>query len=151
MNIYSDIIKQLSNIYPKPGIDETLSGKDKEIFELVMNIICQYNGLQNAYLCTKIGLKNDLLLKFYKECCDSDILLFNMTFLLLKEGVFDSENFKKNLSQEQFIPFINKNLTIDNINYNNFILAEKEKKEKYINLIVKDFNYRLNKKKKKLL
>lgn len=151
MNIYSDIIKQLSNIYPKPGIDETLNGKDKEIFELVMNIICQYNGLQNAYLCTKIGLKNDLLLKFYKECCDSDILLFNMTFLLLKEGVFDSENFKKNLSQEQFIPFINKNLTIDNINYNNFILAEKEKKEKYINLIVKDFNYRLNKKKKKLL
>lgn len=151
MNIYSDIIKQLSNIYPKPGIDETLSGKDKEIFELVMNIICQYNGLQNAYLCTKIGLKNDLLLKFYKECCDSDILLFNMTFLLLKEGVFDSENFKKNLSQEQFIPFINKNLTLDNINYNNFILAEKEKKEKYINLIVKDFNYRLNKKKKKLL
>lgn len=151
MNIYSDIIKQLSNIYPKPGIDETLSGKDKEIFELVMNIICQYNGLQNAYLCTKIGLKNDLLLKFYKECCDSDILLFNKTFLLLKEGVFDSENFKKNLSQEQFIPFINKNLTIDNINYNNFILAEKEKKEKYINLIVKDFNYRLNKKKKKLL
>lgn len=151
MNIYSDIIKQLSNIYPKPGIDETLSGKNKEIFELVMNIICQYNGLQNAYLCTKIGLKNDLLLKFYKECCDSDILLFNMTFLLLKEGVFDSENFKKNLSQEQFIPFINKNLTIDNINYNNFILAEKEKKEKYINLIVKDFNYRLNKKKKKLL
>lgn len=151
MNIYSDIIKQLSNIYPKPGIDETLSGKDKEIFELVMNIICQYNGLQNAYLCTKIGLKNDLLLKFYKECCDSDILLFNMTFLLLKEGVFDSENFKKNLSQEQFIPFINKNLTIDNINYNNFILAEKEKKEKYINLIVEDFNYRLNKKKKKLL
>ena len=151
MNIYSDIIKQLSNIYPKPGIDETLSGKDKEIFELVMNIICQYNGLQNAYLCTKIGLKNDLLLKFYKECCDSDILLFNMTFLLLKEGVFDSENFKKNLSQEQFIPFINKNLTIDNINYNNFILAEKEIKEKYINLIVKDFNYRLNKKKKKLL
>ena len=150
MNIYSDIIKQLSNIYPKPGIDETLSGKDKEIFELVMNIICQYNGLQNAYLCTKIGLKNDLLLKFYKECCDSDILLFNMTFLLLKEGVFDSENFKKNLSQEQFIPFINKNLTIDNINYNNFILAEKEKKEKYINLIVKDFNYRLNKKKKLL-
>ena len=131
MNIYSDIIKQLSNIYPKPGIDETLSGKDKEIFELVMNIICQYNGLQNAYLCTKIGLKNDLLLKFYKECCDSDILLFNMTFLLLKEGVFDSENFKKNLSQEQFIPFINKNLTIDNINYNNFILAEKEKKEKF--------------------
>lgn len=151
MNIYSDIIKQLSNIYPKPGIDETLNGKDKEIFELVMNIICQYNGLQNAYLCTKIGLKNDLLLKFYKECCDSDILLFNMTFLLLKEGVFDSENFKKNLSQEQFIPFINKNLTIDNINYNNFILAEKEKKEKYINLIVEDFNYRLNKKKKKLL
>ena len=151
MNIYSDIIKQLSNIYPKPGIDETLNGKDKEIFELVMSIICQYNGLQNAYLCTKIGLKNDLLLKFYKECCDSDILLFNMTFLLLKEGVFDSENFKKNLSQEQFIPFINKNLTIDNINYNNFILAEKEKKEKYINLIVKDFNYRLNKKKKKLL
>ncbi len=151
MNIYSDIIKQLSNIYPKPGIDETLSGKNKEIFELVMNIICQYNGLQNAYLCTKIGLKNDLLLKFYKECCDSDILLFNMTFLLLKEGVFDSENFKKNLSQEQFIPFINKNLTIDNINYNNFILAEKEKKEKYINLIVEDFNYRLNKKKKKLL
>lgn len=144
--LFNDIIYNLSGTCPTIGINKTLSEHDLKLFKLAYQIISQPNGIQNAYICYKIGLTKDLLMKFFKESCNNDILIFNRTLLLWKNLVFDICDINANLQSQHFIPFINQDVTVEGINYLNFRIKENDQKWlNYKNALIEDYKERLNK------
>lgn len=145
IKLFNDIIYTLSGTIPKIGIDKTLSNHDLQLLKLTYDIICQYEGFKNAYICYKIGLKQDLLMKFFKECCYEDMRIFNKTFLLWKQLVFSIDDINNNLNLDHFIPFINKNLNINGIDYSNFKIDEQDQNWiSYKTALIDDYHQRLN-------
>lgn len=145
IELFNDIIYTLSGTMPKIDIDKTLNNHDLQLFKLTYGIVGQPDGIENAYICYRIGLKQNLLMKFFKECCYEDMRIFNKTFLLWKNLIFSTDDINNNLNLDHFIPFINKDLNINGIDYTNFRVDEANQNWiNYKTALIDDYHQRLN-------
>lgn len=145
--LFNEIIFTLSGTYPTYNVSETLNEHDLKLFKLAYGIISQYCcGIEDAYICYKIGLHKELLLKFFEEVCLEDMFLLKRTFLLWKNSVFSNKEIKLNLTSNTFIPFINTNINVNGVNYENFHIDVNDTNWlNYKNELLIDYRNRLNK------
>ena len=74
------------------------------------------------------------------------MFLLKRTFLLWKNSVFSNEEIKLNLTSNTFIPFINTNINVNGVTYENFHIDINDTNWlNYKNELLIDYRNRLNK------